>query len=127
MLDAVQAITLFADDIEEARSFYERVFDAPVVYEDADSFVLGFSGLMVNVLKSGSAPELVEPAPVGIAKAGVSVLLTIEVEDVDATCEALRQLGVVLLNGPSDRPWGRRTAAFADPAGHVWEVAQDLA
>jgi uncharacterized glyoxalase superfamily protein PhnB len=32
-----------------------------------------------------------------------------------------------LLNGPIDRPWGRRTAAFADPAGHLWEVAQELA
>ena len=34
--------------------------------------------------------------------------------------------GVTLLNGPVDRPWGRRTAAFADPSGNVWEVAQIL-
>jgi uncharacterized glyoxalase superfamily protein PhnB len=33
---------------------------------------------------------------------------------------------VALLNGPIDRPWGRRTAAFADPAGNVWEIAQIL-
>jgi uncharacterized glyoxalase superfamily protein PhnB len=25
-----------------------------------------------------------------------------------------------------DRPWGVRTAAFADPEGHVWEVAADI-
>ncbi len=31
-----------------------------------------------------------------------------------------------LLNGPQDRPWGRRTAAFADPAGHVWELAHEI-
>ena len=30
-------------------------------------------------------------------------------------------------NGPIDRVWGMRTAAFADPDGHVWEVAQQLA
>jgi hypothetical protein len=29
------------------------------------------------------------------------------------------------VNGPVDRPWGRN-AAFADPAGHAWEVAQLL-
>jgi hypothetical protein len=34
--------------------------------------------------------------------------------------------GVVLLNRPVDRPWGMRTASFTDPAGHIWEVAQDL-
>jgi catechol 2,3-dioxygenase-like lactoylglutathione lyase family enzyme len=33
---------------------------------------------------------------------------------------------VELLNGPLDREWGVRTAAFADPDGHVWEIAQEL-
>ena len=39
---------------------------------------------------------------------------------------ALAERGVALLNGPVDRPWGIRTAAFADPAGHVWEIAAPL-
>jgi uncharacterized glyoxalase superfamily protein PhnB len=25
-----------------------------------------------------------------------------------------------------NREWGMRTAAFADPDGHIWEVAQEL-
>ncbi len=33
--------------------------------------------------------------------------------------------GVKLLNGPVDRPWGPRTATFADPAGNIWEIAGD--
>jgi uncharacterized glyoxalase superfamily protein PhnB len=39
-------------------------------------------------------------------------------------CSALQEIGVDLVNGPIDRPWGRRTASFADPSGHVWEIAQ---
>lgn len=53
-------------------------------------------------------------------------LLTVEVADVDAVCAELADLGVELRNGPQDRPWGVRTAAFADPAGHVWEVAAPI-
>ena len=34
--------------------------------------------------------------------------------------------GVELLNGPVNRPWGVRTASFADPGGHIWEIAQEL-
>jgi lactoylglutathione lyase len=34
--------------------------------------------------------------------------------------------GVDLLNGPMDHGWGMRTAAFADPAGHISEIAQPL-
>jgi uncharacterized glyoxalase superfamily protein PhnB len=49
--------------------------------------------------------------------------LTINVDDVDAVCAELARRGVTLLNGPVDRPWGVRTAAFRDPDGHVWEIA----
>jgi len=54
---------------------------------------------------------------------GVRQQFTIEVDDVDATCSELTSRGVELLVPPTDRPWGARTASFADPAGHVWEVA----
>jgi uncharacterized glyoxalase superfamily protein PhnB len=63
---------------------------------------------------------------VSVPGSGARVLLTIKVDDVDLVCAELHKLGVALLNGPIDRPWGRRTAAFADPSGHVWEVAQEL-
>jgi catechol 2,3-dioxygenase-like lactoylglutathione lyase family enzyme len=36
------------------------------------------------------------------------------------------QRGVDLLNGPMNREWGVRTAAFTDPDGHIWEIAQEL-
>ena len=58
--------------------------------------------------------------------AGSRFLLTIWVDDVDAACAELANRGVELLNGPVDRPWGMRTASFTDPAGHIWELAQDL-
>ena len=49
---------------------------------------------------------------------------TIDVDDVDAICDQLTAHGVPLINGPMDRPWGIRTACFADPAGHIWEIAK---
>ncbi|RUM23449.1 VOC family protein [Rhizobium vallis] len=125
-LDGIEVITLFVDNIDDARSFYQRVFASEVVYQDAVSAVLKFSGVMVNLLEATQAPQLVEPLAVAAPASGVRVLLTIKVDDVDAVCAELERLGVKLLNGPVDRPWGRRTAAFADPSGHVWEVAQEL-
>jgi uncharacterized glyoxalase superfamily protein PhnB len=43
---------------------------------------------------------------------------------VDATCAELIKRGAKLINGPMDRPWGIRTACFADPGGHIWEIAK---
>jgi catechol 2,3-dioxygenase-like lactoylglutathione lyase family enzyme len=125
-LGSVETITLFVDDIADAKAFYKRVFDAAVIYEDAVSYVMKFEGVMINLLQSSSAPELVAPEPVAPTHTGSRMLLTIKVPDVDAVCALLRGRGVTMLNGPVDRPWGRRTAAFADPSGHVWEVAHEL-
>lgn len=125
-LDAIEVITLFVDDIGEARSFYQTVFTPEIVYEDAVSAVLKFAGTMVNLLESTQAPELVAPLSAAKSQSGSRILLTVKVDDTDAVCAELRRRGVTLLNGPVDRPWGRRTAAFADPSGHVWEIAQDL-
>ena len=52
------------------------------------------------------------------------MVFTIQVDDVDAMCAELTARGVVLLNGPMDRPWGIRTASFRDPGGHIWEIAR---
>ena len=41
-------------------------------------------------------------------------------------CAGLEQRKVTLLTGPVDKEWGMRVAAFVDPAGHSWEVAQAL-
>jgi catechol 2,3-dioxygenase-like lactoylglutathione lyase family enzyme len=35
-------------------------------------------------------------------------------------------VNLTLINGPMDRPWGIRTACFADPSGHIWEIAAEL-
>ena len=53
-------------------------------------------------------------------------MLAVSVDDVDAACAELARHGVALLDGQVDRPWGVRAASFADPAGHIWEIAQDL-
>lgn len=125
-LDELEVITLFVEDLELASKFYQDIFGLEVVYKDDVSMVVKLRNLMINLLQISEAPQLVAPMPVAGSGMGSRLLLTIKVEDVDAVCDELEQHGVALLNGPIDRPWGRRTAAFADPAGNVWEVAQEL-
>ena len=120
----IAAITLFVEDLDAAKRFYQDVFGLPVHYEDDNSVVFRFGDTLVNLLKVTEAPGLVEPAPVASRDAGVRFQFTLGVEDVDSTCEELRRRGAELLNGPMDRPWGIRTASFRDPGGHIWEIAE---
>lgn len=125
--DRLSAVTLFTEDLPRTAAFYRDVFGLETVHEDDDATAFRFGTTILNVLRVGAAGELITPAPVGDASAGRRTQFTVWVDDADAACAELAGRGVALLNGPQDRPWGQRTAAFADPAGHVWEIAQALA
>jgi catechol 2,3-dioxygenase-like lactoylglutathione lyase family enzyme len=123
-LDELEVITLLVNDVAACREFYTTVFGLEVIFEDANSALLKMRNVTLNLVTIDEEPLLIgagaAPTP------GGRVLYTIRVDDADATAAELQAHGVTLLNGPIDRPWGRRTAAFADPAGNLWEIAQTL-
>ena len=125
-LERVDAITLFVEDPQRSKAFYAQVFGVEPIFEDAHSVAFRLDRIVVNLLARSEAPGLIGPAPVGDRESGSRFQLTIGVDDTDAVCRHLAEAGVALVNGPIDRSWGLRTAAFADPDGHIWEVAQEL-
>jgi catechol 2,3-dioxygenase-like lactoylglutathione lyase family enzyme len=125
-MPAISAITLFVEDLGAAREWYARAFDLPEYYSDDVSCVFAFDGLLINLLQITEAPGLIAPAPVATRDAGARAQFTIDVPDVDDHVASLQTAGIELLNCTMDRPWGIRTAAIADPAGHVWEFAAPI-
>jgi lactoylglutathione lyase len=125
-LKSVDVITLFVEDLQRSRLFYQEIFDLPMVFQDEDSAVFQLGNMSINLLKVPAARDLIEPGAVASREAGSRFQFTINVDDVDAECAELTRRGVTLLNGPMNRAWGVRTASFTDPGGHIWEIAQDL-
>ena len=124
--DTVGAITLFVEDPQRSKVFYEDVFGLPVTFEDENSAAFKFENMIINLLKISAARDLIEPGAVASRESGSRFQLTVGVDDTDAMCAELGRRGVVLLNGPMNRVWGLRTASFTDPDGHIWEIAQRL-
>lgn len=124
-LKSLNVINLFAEDLAGTKSFYQEVFRLPLIFEDENSALFKFENMMLMV-RDSAVPELIAPAAVGSPGDGPRFVLAMFVDDVNAVCTELAEHGVALLNGPSDRTWGMRTAIFADPSGHIWEIAQDL-
>ena len=118
------AITLFTEDLNASKQFYQDIFGLALVFEDPNSAVFKIGDTLINVLDISAAGELVEPAQVADHDSGSRLVFTIHVDDVDAKCAELTSRGVQLINGPMDRPWGVRTASFSDPGGHIWEIAK---
>lgn len=122
--EKVFANTLFVADIGVSKAFYSNIFEKSPVFEDENSVAFKFGDLLINLLSQGEAPSLIDPVLIASKSSGSRFQLTIQVDDVDVQARRLVDLDVTLINGPMDRPWGIRTVLFADPDGHLWELAQ---
>jgi catechol 2,3-dioxygenase-like lactoylglutathione lyase family enzyme len=119
----IGAMTLFVPDLSEARKFYADAFGLEAQPMDEKTAMLRFGDMAVflhGAATAGPLPEILEEARKGAGQ------FAIIVGDVDAVCAEIVSRGVQLLSGPANREWGMRTATFADPAGHIWEIAQEL-
>lgn len=119
----VDVIILFTEDIERSKSFYRDVLG---LVPDRHDYDFRFGETLVILLDCSDARDQIAPATVASREAGSGLQMTIVVHDVDAVCAGLARRGVELINEPADRPPGQRTARFGDPAGHIWEVSQQL-
>lgn len=117
----INAISLYVADISRSKAFYQKVFKAPIVYEDEQNVVLKFGTLFLNLLDMRLAYALTSPD-----RGPLPLELNIWVEDVDAAYEALLERGVVFLEPPKDQPWGMRNVTFFDPDGHRFELARKI-
>lgn len=124
--DKIFATTLFVSDLEDSKKFYVKVFDKTPIFEDVNSVVFKFGDTLINLLEQAEAPSLISPALVASKESGSRFQFTIQVRDANSQAERLLLLGITLINGPIDRPWGMRTLLFADPDGHLWELTQEL-
>jgi catechol 2,3-dioxygenase-like lactoylglutathione lyase family enzyme len=119
----IGAMTLFVPDLSRARKFYADAFGLEAQPMD-NEIMFRFGDMYVFLHESAGAappvPEILEEGHKGVGQ------FAIIVADVDAVCAEIASRGVQLLSGPADRKWGMRTATFADPAGHIWEIAQEL-
>jgi catechol 2,3-dioxygenase-like lactoylglutathione lyase family enzyme len=120
----IGAMTLFVPDLDRATEFYQEVFGLQANHLDADTTMFKFKDLYVFLHKAAAAqvhvPEVHAEAQKGAGQ------FAIIVDDVDAVCAELTARGVEVITGPADRPWGMRTVTFADPGGHIWEIAQGI-
>ena len=117
-------VTLGVADIARARAFYDRLgfsassaSTADVVFYDAGAVVLalwGRSALAADAHLANSKPGF----------AGVSLAHNVASEaEVDAVLAEAVAAGGAVLKAGEKAFWGGYTGYFADPDGHLWEVA----
>lgn len=120
----VSLITLGVDDLARSRAFYERLgFKASSIGGDEVVFFqVGALALALFPRESLACDAKVPAEGAGFRAIALAhnVRERDQVESVIAEAEAA---GGRVVKPAEDAPWGGRSGYFADPDGHLWEVA----
>ena len=124
MEQRLSIVTLGVADLAASREFYGRLGWTPspasnesVAFYDAGGVVFGLYG------REALAEDACVDASGGGFR-GVSVALNVrEKAHVDAVLEEAEAAGGRILKPAQDVFWGGYSGYFADPDGHLWEVA----
>lgn len=120
----VSLITLGVADMHRARTFYEKLgFKASSVGGgEVVFFQAGPMALCVFPRESLACDAKV--AAEGSGFTGIALAHNVRTkEGVDAAIAEAARAGARVMKPAEDAPWGGRSGYFADPDGHLWEVA----
>lgn len=109
-------VTIWTSDPAALRNWYSKYLNFSVDHE-SERFVLLTDDHGGSIAFHAGEP-LATPE---------RIQLHIEVDDVDAEYARLTSEGIQFEGAPSDRPWGVRSAATRDPAGHSVELTGPVA
>ena len=122
----VTLITLGVADLTRAKGFYAALDWVPhaasqdgVVFYQANGLVLGLFGVADLAADQGRPG-----APLGTGALTLAQNFRTEAE-VDAAWAAAVEAGAAPLKKPEKVFWGGFSGYYADPDGHVWEVAMN--
>lgn len=127
MFDHIDAVVLFVQDLTGCTTFYRDTLRLPHLGSEATASAFRLQDRTLILLSPERAARILGTTPDEIKLDGAArTMLAVEVENVEVAYEELIAQGVRFLCPPTDHPWGRRTATFADPEGNLWEIAQDI-
>jgi catechol 2,3-dioxygenase-like lactoylglutathione lyase family enzyme len=125
----VSLVTLGVTDLARSTAFYEALgwrrssasVDGVVGFFDTAGGLLALWGEDALAEDAGQ-----EAAAAPAAFRGVALAINLESpERVDAAFEEIRSAGGEIVKPPQPTDWGGYSGYFADPDGHLWEVAHN--
>ncbi len=117
-------VTLGVRDLQRSLAFYASILGWQTMKESPQIVFLKLNGIVLGLFP---ATELATDAGVsaegsGFARFTLAINLRSEAE-VDGAFAALGEKGVSIPQPPARVEWGGYRGYFADPDGHLWELA----
>ena len=122
MEQRVSAITLGVSDLARSRRFYDALGLSGGREAGGEVVFYQLNGLILCLYNDLARDAAVEAAARGRGLFAIAHNVR-ERDEVDAVMARAEAAGARVTHPPRDTPWGGRTAYFADPDEHLWEIA----
>lgn len=121
----VSLITLGVEDLARAAAFYEAI-GAILAQAEGNVRFYQLSGVVLSLYPRNLLAEDAQVAPEGSGFAGVTLACNLaSSEEVDTFLAQAVEAGARLVKPGQKVFWGGYSGYFADPDGHLWEVAHN--
>ncbi|BBB91478.1 MAG TPA: VOC family protein [Methylomusa anaerophila] len=104
--------TISTDRLQESKEYYIKYFQFQLVYE-SDWYI----ELLAPGLPTTGISFVLPQRDAGEFFFGKGLILSFEVEDVDAEYRRLTEAGLDIVQELQDKPWGERSFVVDDPNG----------
>jgi catechol 2,3-dioxygenase-like lactoylglutathione lyase family enzyme len=120
----ISLVSLGVADIARSRAFYRDGLGFPVAGEGDDHVMFANEGARLFLYPRGLLAEDAGVPAEGSGFSGVTLAHnTVSEAAVDAVFAQALAAGARAVKQPHKAPWGGYSGYFADPDGHLWEVA----
>jgi uncharacterized protein len=122
----ISLITLGVHDVAAARNFYERLGFKASPDSNADVAFFNAGGVALAVFGRAALAQDAHYADTPAGFSGVTLAHNVRSEaEVDAVMREAVAIGATLTKPAARTFWGGYAGYFADPDGHIWEVAHN--
>jgi predicted lactoylglutathione lyase len=124
-MPCISLVTLCVADIAKATAFYERIGFAKSKTASQDVVSFFQAGSVVLALW-GREAQMEDANAHGLWSGNGGIVVAQNVAsaaEVDAVMARAEQAGARILKSAAETFWGGYNGYFADPDGHVWEIA----
>jgi lactoylglutathione lyase len=125
-LEAPDYVVLIVGELERSLAFYTGVLGLRLRHRSGPYAQLDTGRTRLALFERAAMAETVGRPLSAPGPQHVAFEIGFKVEDVDQAWSRLCSAGARPVAGPTDRPWGQRSAYVADPDGNLVELAQDL-
>ena len=124
MKPRINIITLGAQDLEQSIRFYEEGLKLPRKKFDGAVAFFELNGTWLALYPWNALAEDAEISADGKGFRGVTLAHVVRTrEEVDEVLNQAAEAGARIVKQAQDVFWGGYSGYFADPDGHLWEVA----